>query len=254
MSKLREVNLCTLDPKAYSLAETWNLGLELDEFCTAMYIDDPTEFSARDAEIRSFGARPRIFHAPFNELFPSAIDPKIRAVAKQRLEQAHSLAASYGVHRMVCHGNYLPHVYFPVWYVEQSIGFWKDYLSDKPSDFRLYLENVLEPEPELLRDIVAGVDDPRCRLCLDIGHANVSEVSAVPVSRWLEVCAPFLGHLHLHNNDRSWDWHRPLGDGSMDMSELLTRLTALAPTASVTLEHAQDSEQSLRWLSEHGWI
>ena len=251
--KLHDLCLCTLDPAAPALAEQYGLGLELDEFCTAMNIDDGETFARLDAEVRSFGTLPRVFHAPFNELFPCAIDPKIRAVARERLEQAYALARGYGLNRMVCHGNYLPNVYFPVWYVEQSIGFWKDFLSDKPADFRLYLENVLEPEPELLRDIVAGVDDPRCRLCLDVGHAHVGCVSEVPVERWLSVCAPLLGHLHLHNNDRSWDWHRPLGDGGIDMESFLTQFAAEAPDASVTLEHGQDSEKSIFWLSERGW-
>ena len=254
MTKLHDLCLCTLDPAAPGLAEKYGLGLELDEFCTAMNIDDAGMFAKLDAEVRSFGALPRVFHAPFNELFPCAIDPKIRAAARERLEQAYGLARSYGLNRMVCHGNYVPNVYFPVWYVEQSIGFWKDFLRDKPADFRLYLENVLEPEPELLRDIVAGVDDPRCRLCLDVGHANVTAVSSVPAERWLTVCAPLLGHLHLHNNDRSWDWHRPLGDGGIDMDTFLTQLADEAPDASITLEHGQDSEKSILWLAERGWI
>ena len=254
MNKLKEVLLATIDPAAPELASRYDLGLELDEFCTAGNMDDPALFAPLDAEIRSFGSRTRIFHSPFNELFPCAIDPKIRAAARERLDQAFQTAQMYGIHRMVCHGNYVPNVYFPVWYVEQSVGFWKDYLSDKPADFQLYLENVLEPEPEYLRDIVAGVADPRCRLCLDLGHAHVGCVSTVSPERWLTVCAPLLGHLHLHNNDATWDWHRPLGIGGIDYETILPMLAELAPNASVTLEHGQDSEQSLLWLAERGWL
>ena len=245
----REINLATTDPDAPALAARYGLGLELDEFCTAMNMDDPALFAPLDDKIRRYGSLPRVFHAPFNELFPCAIDPKIRAVALERLEQAYALAERYGIRRMVCHGNYLPNVYFPAWYVEQSVGFWKSFLRNKPSDFRLYLENVLEPEPEYLRDIVAGVDDPRCRLCLDLGHANVACVSSVPVEHWIRVCAPLLEHLHLHNNDRSWDWHRPLGDGSLDYAALLPLLDELAPEASVTLEHPHSTGESLLFLS-----
>jgi len=254
MRKLVEVNLATIDPAAAALAAKYDLGLELDEFCTAMYMDDPVRFPQLHTQILGYGTFARIFHAPFNELFPCAIDPLVRALALQRLNQAWTLSQSYGIHRMVCHGNYIPNVYFPIWYVEQSIGFWRDFLSDKPANFQLYIENVLEPEPEYLRDIVAGVDDPRCRLCLDVGHAHVACVSEVPVMHWLEVCAPLLGHLHLHNNDRSWDWHRPLDTGGIDIQSFLEYLSATAPGASITLEHPQDSEQSLFWLVEHGWI
>lgn len=254
MKKPLELNLSTIDPAAPPLAARWGLGLEVDEFCTAMDMDDPALFAPRDAAVRAYGERARVFHAPYSELFPCAVDPEARALARRRMDQTAALARQYGVHRMVAHGNFLPHVYFPVWYVEQSIGFWKDFLAGQPAEFRLYLENVLEPEPELLRDIVAGVDDPRCRLCLDVGHANVDCVSQIPPLRWLEVCAPLLGHVHLHNNDRSWDWHRPLGEGGIPIATVLEALADSAPQASITLEHSSRSEESLRWLAEHGWL
>jgi sugar phosphate isomerase/epimerase len=37
------------------------------------------------------------------------------------------------------------------------------------------LENVLEDSPDELIGIVQGVNDPRLRLCLDIGHANITK-------------------------------------------------------------------------------
>ena len=254
MSKLIDICLATIDPDSPALAERWGLGLELDEFCTAVNMDDPELFAPLDEKVLSYGTLPRIFHAPFSELFPCAIDPKVRRIAKERLEQSFTLAQSYGLNRMVCHGNFIPNSYFPQWFVEQSIGFWKDFMSGKPADCCVYLENVLEPEPELLRDIVQGVDDPRFRLCLDVGHANMGYVSELPISRWLDVCTPLLGLIHLHNNDRSWDWHRPLGDGTLDMEEIISRILNDAPFLSVTLEHTNDSELSLRWLAERGWI
>jgi len=255
MRNLRQLlQLATIDPAAPRLAEAYGLGLELDQFCTALNMDDPDLFAPPDREIRALNAPARVFHAPFSELFPCAIDPKVRAVARERLEQSYALARDYGINRMVAHGNFLPHVYFPQWYVEQSVAFWKEFVADKPADFRVFVENVLDPEPAYLRDIVAGVDDPRCRLCLDVGHANIAGVSSVPISRWIEVFAPYLGHLHLHNNDGSWDWHRPLNEGSIPMTEVLAQLDELAPEASLTLEHPEESEKSLLWLAEQGRI
>jgi len=204
---LSELNLATIDPDAPALAEEYGVGLELDEFCTAVNMDDPELFAPRDARIRSFGERARIFHAPFNELFPCAIDPQIRAVARRRLDQAAAYARHYGISRMVAHGNYLPNVYFPRWYVEQSIDFWKAFLADKPDSFVLCLENVLEPQPELLCDIVAGVNDPRCRLCLDIGHGEMKGLGTSAVEL-IHALGPKLQALHIHDNDRWHDSHQ----------------------------------------------
>ena len=107
MPKLTDVCLATIDSDSPGLAAQWGLGLELDEFCTAMNMDDPELFAPLDEKIRTYGALPRVFHAPFSELFPCAIDPKVRRVARERLDQSFALAQSYGLDRMVCHGNFL---------------------------------------------------------------------------------------------------------------------------------------------------
>ena len=73
----------------------------------------------------------------------------------------------------------MPQVYFPEWYVEQSVLFWREFLRQLPQDMTVALENVMEPQPRLLAEIARQVDDPRLGLCLDIGHANTF-VSRVP--------------------------------------------------------------------------
>ena len=64
-------------------------------------------------------------------------------------------------------------------------------------------------------DIVKGVDEPRLKLCLDVGHVNA--YSKIPVTDWLENWAPYLSHFHIHNNDTSRDQHNPLHEGTIPM-------------------------------------
>ena len=163
--------LSTIDSKAQEIAREHGLGLEIAEYCTAWNMDE--KFRETDTAVRQklTGIQNRILHAPFNELFPCAIDPKARALAADRYRQAIGLARNYGATKVVIHGGYNARIYYPVWYVEQSIGFWKAFLEEDPG-VEIVLENVLEDEPGLLLDIVKGVDDTRLRLCLDIGHAN----------------------------------------------------------------------------------
>ena len=168
----------------------------------------------------------------------------------ERYNQAFQLMYQYGLKKLILHGGFVPNVYFPVWYIEQSIAFWKDFLADKPEDFTLCLENVMEPEPSYLVDIVAGVDDKRCRLCLDTGHANVGNVSTVPIPEWVKAFAPYLAHAHLHNNDGVWDWHKNLAEGTIPMEEVLDLLDELAPSASFTFENIDDSEKSILWYQK----
>ena len=243
---MREINLATIDEHAMELAEKYDLGIELDQFCTAMYMDLP-DFDVWDADARRFLPRARVFHGPFNELSPCAIDPKVRAISMERYNQAFSLMQKYGLSKMVLHGGYIPMVYYREWYVEQSIIFWKEFLKDKPDDFILCLENVMEPEPSFLVQIAAEVDDPRCRLCLDTGHANTGRVSSVPITEWVRECSPYLAHVHLHNNDGEWDWHKNLAEGTIPMEEVLDLLDELAPSASFTFENIDDTEDSILW-------
>lgn len=238
--------LSTIDPNAHLLAAQHGLGLEIAEYCTAWNMDD--QLAETDAAVREKrkGAACRVLHAPFNELFPCAIDPKARELARCRYTQAIHLAKCYGAAKVVIHGGYNPWIYYPVWYTEQSIAFWKDFLQKDPG-VEIVLENVLEEEPGMWLDIVRGVDDPNLRLCLDIGHVNA--YSKISVMEWLEVCAPYISHFHIHNNDGGWDTHSPLHQGSIPMKTLLNRADLLCPNATYALE-LTEAEASLRWLLE----
>ena len=246
---MKNIYLSTTDPNAHLLAKKWDLGIELAEFCTAWNMD--REFAAVDPQVREkLGYSDRfVLHAPFNELFPCAIDPQARELAARRYRQAMALAGSYGIGKLVIHGGFQPFMYYPVWYVEQSIVFWKEFMQCVPEDMVLCLENVLETEPDMLKDIVAAVDDPRLRLCLDVGHVNA--YSHIPVEQWLAQWSPWLAHYHIHNNDSSADTHCPVFQGSLDMARLLKEIQRLTPQATVTLE-LYESESSLRWMQEVG--
>lgn len=238
--------LSTIDPNAQETARKHGLGLEIAEYCTAWNMDEKSPETDAAVQKKLAGISNRVFHAPFNELFPCAIDPKARALAASRYRQAIGLAKQYGATKVIIHGGYNPWIYYPVWYTEQSILFWRDFLKEDPG-VQIVLENVLETEPEMLLSIVKGVDDPRLRLCLDVGHVNV--YSKVPFLDWLEICAPYIRHFHLHNNEGTWDSHSALTDGTIPVQTLLAAIEEKRPDATITLE-LMEAEPSVRWLLE----
>lgn len=252
MTDLRQkIYLATISEAAPALAREHRLGLEIDEFCTATNMD--ADFPRWDARVREALASTdrAVLHAPFAELTPCAVDPLIREVSMRRLTQAGKLCARYGIRRMVVHSGFLPRVYFPVWFVEQGAGFFRELLSKLPKDFELLIENVLDPEPEPLVDLAQAIADPRARLCLDVGHAHA--VSQIPVSRWLNVCAPVLGHLHLHDNDGSADLHRVPGDGTIGFPGLFDQILTCAPSATFTFE-SPDAIACVDRLMQYGLL
>ena len=242
--------LSTIAPDASAVAKTHGLGIEIAEFCTAWNMDDA--FAATDAAVseKVAGIPNRILHAPFNELFPCAIDPMARRLAADRYRQAIALAKRYGATKVVIHGGYNPWIYYPVWYVEQSIAFWKEFLQEDPG-VQIVLENVLETEPQWLLDIIRGVDDPRLKMCMDIGHIHA--YSQISVMEWLERCGPWISHFHIHNNDGSSDQHADLPKGTIPMEAFLRRAEGLCPHATFTLE-VLSAAPSANWLQEHQMI
>ena len=125
--KKEKVYLSTISQYAADLARKYGLGLEIAEYCTAWNMDN--KFSETDSIVRinCVDIQRKVLHAPFNELFPCAIDPKARTLAGDRYRQAIALAKSYGAEKVIIHGGYNPWLYYPIWYVEQSIPFWKDF-------------------------------------------------------------------------------------------------------------------------------
>lgn len=248
--KKETIYLSTISTDAPCVAREYGFGLELAEFCTAWNMDE--KFIHVDSVVKKKleGIPRSLLHAPYNELFPCAIDKKARALAAERYRQATELATRYGSRKVIIHGGYNPRIYFPVWYVKQSVLFWQDFLRGNPG-VEIVLENVLEDDPRWLLDIVAGVDDPRLRLCLDIGHVNA--YSSVPLTDWLVLWAPYLSHLHIHNNDGSRDAHNALNEGTIPIKELLLQAQHLCPDATYTLELMNDAP-SVVWLQENDLI
>lgn len=248
--KKEKIYLSTIAPDAVRIGREYGFGLEIAEYCTAWNMDE--KFTGVDSVVKKklVGIERSVLHAPYNELFPCAIDKKARELAADRYRQAIDLAKRYGSTKVIIHGGFNPWIYFPVWYTEQSVIFWKAFLKEDPG-VEIVLENVLETEPQWLLDIVKGVDDPRLKLCLDIGHVNA--YSKIPAMEWVEICAPYISHFHIHNNDGSRDQHNALNDGTIPMKEFLLRAEALCPNATFTFELMKD-EPSMKWLAENGLI
>ncbi|MCL2126618.1 MAG: sugar phosphate isomerase/epimerase [Treponema sp.] len=247
-----DLHLSTIGADAAALAREHGFGIEIAEFSYAANMD--ADFPRWDTVTRENleGIQRRVFHAPFNELCPAAIDPLVAELTRKRLEQAYQLTRRYGIRRMVVHSGYIPHLYVHSYFTERSVQFWRDFLLDKPADFSLLLENTLEEGPDMLRDIVEKTGDPRLQLCLDLGHAG-GHFSDLPVSRWIETFAPYLAHVHIHNNYRTGDLHNPPGDGLIDIQAALAAITELRPGATYTAETAE-LRKAAAWLESRGFL
>lgn len=261
----KRLYIASISENAAELAGEYGTGLEMDHYCTAENMEAPLfERVHKEAleDIRTAssgrneggqGGLPLLFHAPFNELYPAAIDPKIKEVAYRRYEQAYHLAAeTYGAGKMIVHSGYMPHVYYKVWHCEKSVEFWQNYMKDKPTDFTICIENVLEDEPYMMAEIAERLGQKNIGLCLDTGHANC--MSDIPVAEWVRIMGPYITHVHLHNNDGRSDEHNRLDCGTLNMAEILESIERwCADTTTVTIE-SLNGRESLRWLEKEGYF
>ena len=247
-----KLHISTVAEDAAALAGEYGLGVEIAEFCTAYNMD--LDFGMWDSRVKDqmTNANRFTFHAPLNELCPAAIDPMIVEVAMKRFNQAYELMSGYGISTMIVHSGNVPILYNTDWFIEHSIPFWKEFLSDKPEDLRLCIENLFENSPKPLTEIVEAVDDDRFRLCLDIGHAEIFRED-ITLEKWVETVAHLVAHVHLHNNDGINDSHSAAGVGIIKLAPIIQTLTKRAPQATYTIESI-DAESSIKWMQTEGII
>lgn len=246
--KKERLFLSTIADDAVQTAREFGLGVELAQFCLAENMDKtpPDVQASLDAALE---VPRRVLHAPFAELCPAAIDPLVREVAKRRYLQAAALAKRYGAEKMVVHSGFIPLVYYPEWFAPQSAAFWREFLNDVDG-LTLCVENVMETSPDALRQVAEQVNDPRLRICFDVGHAFCQSGDLAP---WLDALAPYSSHVHLHNNHGTFDEHLGLPDGTLDMAAVIRQLEALAPQATYTLE-VRSARASVEWLLKEGLL
>lgn len=246
---MRRFYISEMDRQASCLARKWGMGIETIDFCRPENMENDGVVGAKQRQLREF--KHVSMHAPYYEIFPSAIDPMIRDVAMHRMRQTAVTCIKLGVRRMVVHSGFAPQIYYPQWFVPKSIAFWKEFMQHLPQDFELMLENVLDTRPEYILEVCDGVDDPRLRICLDVGHANA--YSDIPAEEWIRMLGHRIGHVHLHNNNGDRDEHNTLDNGTMNISALLHLLDECAPEAAICIECMQ-AEPSLEFLVKEGYV
>lgn len=197
------------------------------------------------------------FHAPFVDLSPGSIDPEIRAVSRHRLEQVLRLVPLFHPKTVVCHTGYetLRHGYMLDQWIENSLEQWR-WFSERlvAEGARLMLENVFEAGPEDFFSLFSAIGHKGVGFCLDVGHQMAFSRSSL--EKWLDVLGPFLGQLHLHDNNGKGDDHLAMGQGRVEFDVLFRFLKETARERPlITLEPHVDADlwPSLEYLKKH-WI
>jgi sugar phosphate isomerase/epimerase len=166
------------------------------------------------------------------------IDHLIQDAVNRRLDMTFDAAVKLNAHRVVLHSGYKPAIdLFKLQddWLKRGITFWRQEIQRwADAGIEIVLENEIEPSPDILVQLVDGVDSPFLGLCLDVGHQHLfSELDAV---EWVRRMACRLSHIHLHDNDRTGDKHWSIGRGTIDFESFYMALLQYAPQVTIALE------------------
>ncbi len=190
------------------------------------------------------------FHAPFMDLRPGALDPRIRQISLDRLRQVFDLIPWFMPRSVVCHPSFDEKYYISAearW-LENSLSTWRTLLACiRGTETIIVLENVYERDPHSLRSLLEALASPQVRFCFDTGHANA--FGGVPPVLWIETLGDFLGEIHIHDNHGTADEHLPVGEGNIPFRELFARVRERKLKPILTVE--SHSEKGLRRMLEN---
>jgi len=182
-------------------------------------------------------------HAPFTDLAPGAADRFVLQATRDKLRQAFDLITIFKPLSIVCHLNYEANKHqnrLADW-LTLSLATWQELLAVATSHRTLLmLENTYETEPTVHQRILTALASPQARFCLDTGH--VLAFAHTVWQEWLPAMQPWLGQLHLHDNQGGFDEHLAIGHGIFDFTGFFAYLKANRLQPLITLEPHGEKE------------
>jgi sugar phosphate isomerase/epimerase len=196
-------------------------------------------------------------HAPFMDLRPGAVDPRIRQVTVERLKQVFEIAVHFRPKTIVCHPAFDERYYVSSedQWLENSCSTWSGFLAAaEESGAVIALENVYESDPRHIKVLLDRLDPGRVCFCLDTGHCNV--FSRKPIDDWISILGKRMGQVHLHDNDGAKDQHLPVGYGTFPFTRLFDWIgtNGIAPIITIEPHTEEHLWKMLENLDNMGFI
>ncbi|MCD8156921.1 MAG: sugar phosphate isomerase/epimerase [Clostridiales bacterium] len=210
-------------PDPEHLEEWTRLGVpfEYDDFMYPRILDQKDETERRiRAYLRADRDRSRdTIHGPFLDIAVYSSDSLIRKVSDYRIRQVCEIALRLQVKAMILHTNLIPNFYEPNYrrgWIDRNEEYLTALLEDYP-DLSIYMENMFDEEPDCLAALAKRMQGKRFGICLDLAHANISKAG---IDMWESICAPYIAHYHINDNDGRVDAHLPLGERNIDWARV----------------------------------
>nr|MCR5830247.1 TIM barrel protein [Lachnospiraceae bacterium] len=204
------------------IAKELSAVFEYNDFFDPDLIENKEEY---EATVQKYLALDRdrkrdTFHGVFYDIVLNSLDPAIRQKSIERVYLSCETAVRLECRAVIFHTNYIVGFksipYRDKW-VRDMTAFYKKLIDDFPT-LEIYVENMYDDTPELLRRLAEALrDEPRFGVCFDLAHAYLWEV---PLKEWIDELSPYIRHIHANDNHKDQDSHMAIGTGSLDWSIL----------------------------------
>lgn len=167
-----------------------------------------------------------VMHLPFgrdNDLCNFEDCPRV----VQRMKDAIEFTSHFGTKKLTLHLGYIDPNKPKREYITHIVNVLR-VLCNYASKYNMciMIENMPSKEelgysPNEIREIIDATGMDNLKFILDTGHAHLSDYD---VLEFIDVLHDKLYHMHYSDNNKNFDEHRPLGEGTIDFKRILRKL------------------------------
>ena len=243
-----------------ALAEQYETAFEYNDFMIPDRLDDKEYCRQKINFYKNLGRdmSQDTLHGAFLDLVVQSMDSMIKDASRKRVYQCMEIAQDLGVRGVIFHTGLIPNYkdesYLQSWR-DGCVEFWRKVLADFPAQ-SVYIENMFDMDSTGMAALGEAMkDQERFGLCLDYAHAVVFGRGET-LKDWYEHTRPCLRHMHINDNNRKYDQHKPIGQGDIDWKKFGEILQNHVNPLSVLLEMSgwEAQKKSLEYIQEQGWF
>lgn len=190
-------------------------------------------------------------HAPLSDINIASHNKAIRNVSISQIKKSIEIASNIDSEIVVVHPGYIPILSqrFKQKIVENNLNSLKECSGyAKDCGVTLCIENMPDINGVLCKDLgeleKIAQDIGAC-ITLDVGHANTMGIAADDMLNFERI-----KHIHLSDNDGSYDNHNALGSGNIDFELLFENLKKrkYSDLLIIEVKHQHEISESLGYL------
>lgn len=235
----------------FAAAREFGLGVEVQHFSMPPFLGRDWRPEAERILPILQTLRGRMgLHGAFIDTVHTSPDPGVRALTKDRYIESFELAAFLGARFVVIHSQFNTALRLPEYarsYHAASLAFWPEVIEEAMErGLTIYMENMFDTDPGPIAGVVAAINHPALRVCLDVAHVEI--FSALPLTSWIDALGPYIGHVHINDCDGVLDQHLALGDGVLPLRDAIERIESVGLAPTYTLETHTGARASAAFL------